>query len=119
MLPDGTAVKKVWKEIFKYSKNKQYLIDCSTIDVKTSLETQKEAKEKNLLTLDAPVSGGVIGADNGTLTFMVGGDINVYNDQYADLIRFSFGLFWINVFILKWWISYLNIIVYGYQWVYQ
>lgn len=28
-------------------------------------------------------------------------DINVYNDQYADLIRFSFGLFWINVFILK------------------
>lgn len=81
MLPDGTAVRKVWKEIFKYSKNKQYLIDCSTIDVKTSLETQKEAKEKNLLTLDAPVSGGVIGADNGTLTFMVGGDINVYNEM--------------------------------------
>ena len=81
MLPDGSAVKKVWKEIFKYSKNKQYLIDCSTIDVKTSLETQKEAKEKNLLTLDAPVSGGVIGAENGTLTFMVGGDINVYNEM--------------------------------------
>ena len=81
MLPDGKAVKKVWKEIFKYSKNKQYLIDCSTIDVKTSLETQNEAKEKKLLTLDAPVSGGVIGADNGTLTFMVGGDINVYKEM--------------------------------------
>ena len=29
-------------------------------------------KMKNLLMLDAPVSGGVVGADNGTLTFMVG-----------------------------------------------
>ena len=31
-------------------------------------------QKNNLLTLDAPVSGGVIGADNGSLTFMVGGD---------------------------------------------
>ena len=34
-------------------------------------------QKNNLLTLDAPVSGGVIGADNGSLTFMVGGDENV------------------------------------------
>ncbi len=74
MLPDGKIVRKVWTELIKYSKSSQYLIDCSTIDVKTSILVQTEAKKKNLLTLDAPVSGGVIGADNGTLTFMIGGE---------------------------------------------
>ena len=80
MLPDGSAVKKVWSEIINYSKPNQYLIDCSTIDVKTSIEMQMQAKKKGLFTLDAPVSGGVIGADQGTLTFMVGGKSNIYND---------------------------------------
>ena len=80
MLPDGKIVEEVWMEIIKCSKPGQYIIDCSTIDVKTSIYTQKEAKNKKLFTLDAPVSGGVIGADNGTLTFMVGGDENIYNE---------------------------------------
>ena len=80
MLPDGSAVEKVWSEIINYSKPNQYLIDCSTIDVKTSIEMQMKAKKKGLFTLDAPVSGGVIGADQGTLTFMVGGNADVYND---------------------------------------
>ncbi len=79
MLPDGNVVNKVWEEVINYSKPHQYFIDCSTIDVNTSIRVQKLAKEKNLLTLDAPVSGGVIGADQGTLTFMVGGEINVYD----------------------------------------
>ena len=61
------------------NKPRQYLIDCSTIDVKTSILVQKEAQAKNLFTLDAPVSGGVIGANEGTLTFMTGGDIKTYN----------------------------------------
>ena len=80
MLPDGSAVEKVWSEIIDYSKPNQYLIDCSTIDVKTSIKMQMQAKKKSLFTLDAPVSGGVIGADQGTLTFMVGGNSDVYND---------------------------------------
>ena len=46
MLPDGSAVKKVWSEIINYSKPNQYLIDCSTIDVKTSIEMQMLAKKK-------------------------------------------------------------------------
>ena len=73
MLPDGKAVKKVWSEAIAFSTPGKYLIDCSTIDVKTSKSVQIQAKEKGLSTLDAPVSGGVIGADTGTLTFMVGG----------------------------------------------
>ena len=79
MLPDGTIVKKVWTDVMSYTKPNQYLIDCSTIDVKTSKHIQNEAKENNLFTLDAPVSGGVMGADQGTLTFMVGGQVDIYN----------------------------------------
>lgn len=81
MLPDGLAVKKVWLEIIAFSKPGQYFIDCSTIDVKTSRSVQMQAKEKGLFTLDAPVSGGVIGADQGTLTFMVGGMSKTYNEM--------------------------------------
>ena len=81
MLPDGSAVKKVWSEIIGFSKQGQYLVDCSTIDVKTSRLVQMQAKEKGLFTLDAPVSGGVIGADEGTLTFMVGGTSKTYNEM--------------------------------------
>ena len=80
MLPDGPTVKKVWQEIISFSKPRQYLIDCSTIDVKTSVLVQKEAHAKNLFTLDAPVSGGVIGAKEGTLTFITGGNVETYNE---------------------------------------
>ena len=79
MLPDGLAVGKVWSEIITFSKPGKYIVDCSTIDVKTSKSVQMQAKEKGLFTLDAPVSGGVIGADQGTLTFMVGGKSQIYN----------------------------------------
>ena len=77
MLPDGIA----WSEMMSFSKPGQYFVDCSTIDVKTSRSVQMIAKEKGLLTLDAPVSGGVIGADQGTLTFMVGGTSKTYNEM--------------------------------------
>ena len=81
MLPDGNAVNAVWSEIIAMSKPGQYLIDCSTIDVKTSRSVQMLGKEKGLFTLDAPVSGGVIGADQGTLTFMAGGNSDIYKDM--------------------------------------
>ncbi len=80
MLPDGKAVLKVWDEILTYAKSSQILIDCSTIDVKTSLTVQKNAQKINIDTLDAPVSGGVIGADEGTLTFMIGGNKETLNN---------------------------------------
>ena len=49
-------------------------IDCSSIDVTTSRKIHQEARAFNLLSLDAPVSGGVKGASGATLTFMVGGN---------------------------------------------
>mgnify|MGYP001491907657 CR=1 FL=1 len=78
MLPDGKIVKAVWEEIFKYNPINKIIIDCSTIDLKTSIEIQTHANKINIETLDAPVSGGVMGADNGSLTFMVGGEESTY-----------------------------------------
>jgi 3-hydroxyisobutyrate dehydrogenase len=49
------------------------LIDSSTIDVETAREVAQSARAKGLAMIDAPVSGGVAGAQAATLTFMVGG----------------------------------------------
>ena len=48
------------------------IIDSSTISPFDAREIHEKAKENNILYVDAPVSGGVTGAGNGTLTFMVG-----------------------------------------------
>jgi len=77
MLPAGQHVRDVWLhqggliEVVKDSK--PLLIDCSTIDVDSARAVTAAAEEAGLAMLDAPVSGGTIGALNGTLTFMVGG----------------------------------------------
>ena len=76
MLPAGKHSKDVYlgKDgiLNKVSKN-CLLIDCSTIDIKTSIEIGTKAKKLGIEMIDAPVSGGVMGAKNGTLTFLVGG----------------------------------------------
>tara|TARA_Y100000590_G_scaffold212769_1_gene241091 strand:+ start:64 stop:978 length:915 start_codon:yes stop_codon:yes gene_type:complete len=76
MLPEGKNSKEVYLGdkgiINKVSKN-CLLIDCSTIDIQTSIEIGKRATEKGIKMIDAPVSGGVMGAQNATLNFMVGG----------------------------------------------
>ncbi len=82
MLPTGKHSKEVYlgKDgiINKVSKD-CLLIDCSTIDIKTSVEIGTKAKEKGIKMLDAPVSGGVMGAKNATLTFLVGGSKDAFN----------------------------------------
>lgn len=50
------------------------LIDCSTIDPMTAREVAEAAKRRGCPMVDAPVSGGVGGAEAATLTFMVGGE---------------------------------------------
>ncbi len=54
------------------------LIDSSTIDVETALAMHQAANEAGYEFVDAPVSGGVPGAEAATLTFMVGGDQKVF-----------------------------------------
>ena len=78
MLPNGEVVKKVFETIIGNLKPDTLLTDCSTIDVQTAKDLHKMCSEKSLLSLDAPVSGGVGGAENGTLTFIVGGNDKAY-----------------------------------------
>jgi len=73
MLPNGEIVEKVYDDIINKLKPNTLVTDCSTIDVNTAIKLHEMCKAKNILSLDAPVSGGVGGAENGTLTFMVGG----------------------------------------------
>ena len=76
MLPNDTAVENIYlKEdlIGKISKN-TIVIESSTINPEISKKVSKKATDMNISMLDAPVSGGVKGAELGTLTFIVGGD---------------------------------------------
>lgn len=73
MLPNGDALTNVYKEIVPAVQEGTCLIDCSTVDVESARNAHEAAEAAGLLSLDAPVSGGVVGAENGTLTFMAGG----------------------------------------------
>ena len=77
MLPAGDDVAEVYtgkEAILEEISQSATLIDCSTIDVNTSRALAVQAKARNVDMLDAPVSGGVAGAETGSLTFMVGGE---------------------------------------------
>ncbi len=78
MLPSGKEVIAVYNEIIDKCDSSTIMVDCSTIDIKSSRLIADLSKKNGLLTLDAPVSGGVVGAVNGTLTFMIGGDESAF-----------------------------------------
>ena len=73
MLPAGAHVLGVYRDILEKVAPGSLLIDCSTIDVDSARQAHGLATEKGMLSIDAPVSGGVGGAAAGTLTFMAGG----------------------------------------------
>ncbi len=76
MLPSGKEVREVYlgpAGVVARAAPGTLLVDCSTIDVETARAVAAAAEAKGLPMLDAPVSGGVGGAQAGTLTFMVGG----------------------------------------------
>ena len=76
MLPEGRHVREVYlgeAGIIARAEPNALLIDCSTIDVDSARAVNRAALERGLEVLDAPVSGGVAGAESATLTFMVGG----------------------------------------------
>ena len=79
MLPDGKIVSDDLKKSLKLLNPNTIVIDSSTISVLEAQEINGFCQQSNLFFLDAPVSGGTIGAKNATLTFMVGGDQNILN----------------------------------------
>ena len=81
MLPAGKHVREVYlgpNGVIENANEGTLLIDCSTIDVESARAVAAEAEKKGLLMIDAPVSGGVGGAQGGTLTFMVGGPMQAF-----------------------------------------
>ncbi len=73
MLPNGAILRDVAAQVIPVMNKGAVLLDCSTVDVESARDVAAQAEKAGLLPLDAPVSGGVGGAQAGTLTFMVGG----------------------------------------------
>lgn len=73
MLPNGQILENVYAEVVPVGKAGALFLDCSTVDISSAAAAHKKATNAGLLSLDAPVSGGIGGATAGTLTFMVGG----------------------------------------------
>lgn len=73
MLPAGPHVRQVYAEhILPNAPKTALLVDCSTIDVDSARAVATQARDAGFRVADAPVSGGVMAADAGTLAFMVG-----------------------------------------------
>ena len=72
-LPSCESVTFVYGELLSNAKDSQIFVDTSTISPSIALELHEKVSDKKCFMLDAPVSGGVKGSQDGTLTFMVGG----------------------------------------------
>ena len=84
MLTDDTAVDKVMasEEFVENIKTNATVIDMSSVNPVLTIKYSKILKDKNINYLDAPVSGGTIGAEDATLAIMVGGDEETFKNCY-------------------------------------
>jgi 3-hydroxyisobutyrate dehydrogenase len=72
-------VKNTYHEVMKYAKKGAILVDMTTSSPSLAIELTREAHEKGFIMLDAPVTGGDLGAKNATLSIMVGGDEQAFH----------------------------------------
>ncbi|UHD45382.1 3-hydroxyisobutyrate dehydrogenase [Aureimonas altamirensis] len=79
MLPAGRHVVGVWTDLASLAAPGALLVDCSTIDVDSARKAHAMAAAAGMLSLDAPVSGGTVGAEAATLTFMCGGSDEAFS----------------------------------------
>ena len=88
MLTDDTAVDEVMNnsDFLKNLKPGAIVIDMSSVKPTTATKYGNNFKSKNINYLDAPVSGGTIGAEEASLAIMVGGDQNIFDDAF-DLLK--------------------------------
>ena len=84
MLTDDAAVEKVMssEEFISNIKEGATVIDMSSVNPVLTIKYSKKLKEKKINYLDAPVSGGTIGAEEATLAIMVGSDEETFNNCY-------------------------------------
>ena len=88
MLTDDKAVDEVMnnQNFVENLKSGKILIDMSSVKPITAKKHANNLKLKDINYLDAPVSGGTIGAEEATLAIMIGGDQNVFN-EVKDLLK--------------------------------
>ena len=79
MLPNGEILKSVANKIIQHMRHGSIFLDCSTVDVESAKSVAEISESYGIIPLDAPVSGGIGGAEAGTLTFMVGGSIEGFD----------------------------------------
>jgi 3-hydroxyisobutyrate dehydrogenase len=79
MLPNGEILKSVANKIIQHMRRGSIFLDCSTVDVESAKSVAEISEGYGIIPLDAPVSGGIGGAEAGTLTFMVGGPMEGFN----------------------------------------
>ena len=87
MLTDNDAVEKVLgnSQFLDNLKPSSTVIDMSSIKPKIAIKYGNLLKKKNINFLDAPVSGGTIGAEEGSLAIMVGGEQKVFDNAFEVL----------------------------------
>ncbi|MDA9697581.1 NAD(P)-dependent oxidoreductase [Candidatus Pelagibacter sp.] len=83
MLTDDGAVDAIMNnsDLLENLKSGSTVIDMSSVKPTTATKYGKTLKSKNVNYLDAPVSGGTIGAEEASLAIMVGGEQNVYENS--------------------------------------
>lgn len=84
-LPTPEVIEKVYlgeDGIIEHAHKDLLMIDFSTVSPEVNEKIAKVSSEQGLGYLGAPVSGGVVGAENRTLTVMVGGDKALYHQAY-------------------------------------
>jgi 3-hydroxyisobutyrate dehydrogenase-like beta-hydroxyacid dehydrogenase len=82
-LPNDDIMKNVVMSLIEQGVEGKTIIDTTSARYTTTVDMAKIVKQNDGYFLDAPVTGGEVGAAEGTLTFMVGGDQKAYDDQLS------------------------------------
>lgn len=96
MLPASAHVESLYLEpgrLLEAVPGSAVVIDCSTIAPDTARRVARAATERGIPMLDAPVSGGTAGAENATLTFIVGGDADTLERARPPLAAMGANIF--------------------------
>ncbi|QHH98106.1 NAD(P)-dependent oxidoreductase [Acinetobacter dispersus] len=73
-LADDQAVQNVFAQIQPYLKAEQIIVDFSSLSVSATQQLAQSAQQQQVTWIDSPVSGGTMGAEQGTLVIFAGGD---------------------------------------------
>ena len=79
MLLDDKICMQITNRLKNKLKQGQILVDMSSTKKKTSIKIEKNIKSRKAYFLDAPVSGGTVGAEKAKLAIMVGGKRRIFN----------------------------------------